>query len=942
MFTMQCKGILPNVNISMMNYLETEITSSKLDSKPEDVEEKNSLEETTYADSEFSSDEEEPALFENRVLCGYWGVNRFEKHAWADSKRPFTRISRYRDIRDFTEEERQGNLSKRIISTSLSYIEKSPYDLKYAFCKCKLEGKGLIDISALRPYHYIQYLNISHNCLTSLNALSEMPYLQYLDASFNSIENAFDFTPPLYLTTVNYTGNNIVTIPNLTNFWSIVHLNMSNNNIHEIRGLDGLKYLIYLDLSKNKIRMLENLNNSNMDTLLIKNNNICLYRAEAFHKLERLRTVDLSFNKLTSLQFLRQNYMLENVIMTNNEISQFLELFYLKDLRYLKSLNLIDNPIASMSHYKSMCLRTFKKLQYLNEGKVTAEDRVNASTMQDISLLYPPHVKRSQLLLLEQLKRPNTGAHVCPFDQPHPNVIIIIGPPGSGKRDVVMNFVAESSLLQLGVSYTTKPKRKDEKFGIDYYFVDNLKFIDMLKKAEFLSISEFNGYLYGITHQELTKGRNSILVFFSDLETALVLKMAGINPEIVLALPRDEQLHLQWVRDKYSFDQSQELYSNMNDGMFTSTHPVARIYQVDKDNEGEDSDFSNDSSFIIDESDSLEESETSKYSQISNYNDELDDPSKFIFKPSHSQTSLKSCPLDTGSQRLSTSKVASVKLQIEPIEVEYTKKLIYEKSLDENGKESKSLELKKNLTDDSRYKNFYDTGGSLKKYTKSDYENTEYCSNAGFMPEIESKNDNNQSIMKHGTKTVCKDKFGKRVSFNWLNQPDGKISNHSFQRGHLRSVSNTHIFTNLEARFDEIPLLSALSSTKMEVLDKSRSSKTVYTSLSERYDTFKNEKLSSFFKYVINLRKKLLELHYQNPGLFHCVIFTDSPDECISTLKDIAKVLTENMHIVKKWQNGPDSFENHPRYQPIVKNRVQKMNLHQNPFTTIYDEVQID
>ncbi|CAH1106597.1 unnamed protein product [Psylliodes chrysocephalus] len=169
-----------------------------------------------------------------------WGLHRFEKNPWSTKVRPFRRLKHFENLQ-LGALEKKGKLTKRMIGCCLSYLERSPYDMKYALCKCQLAEKGIRDISALRSYHYIQYLDLSHNRITTLEPLSEMPFLQYLNVSHNYIENPFDFKAPLYLTTVNYSNNRIVKIPNLSALWSITSLDLSFNCIREIKGLDSLK-----------------------------------------------------------------------------------------------------------------------------------------------------------------------------------------------------------------------------------------------------------------------------------------------------------------------------------------------------------------------------------------------------------------------------------------------------------------------------------------------------------------------------------------------------------------------------------------------------------------------------------------------------------------------------------------------------------------------------
>jgi guanylate kinase len=76
--------------------------------------------------------------------------------------------------------------------------------------------------------------------------------------------------------------------------------------------------------------------------------------------------------------------------------------------------------------------------------------------------------------------------------------IIIVGPGGSGK-DFLRKKMEERG-FDYGVSFTSRPPRKEEEEGKDYYFRDN----DFFEKNSdiFLEIQEFNGWKYGISKGE--------------------------------------------------------------------------------------------------------------------------------------------------------------------------------------------------------------------------------------------------------------------------------------------------------------------------------------------------------------------------------------------------------------------------------------------------------
>lgn len=79
--------------------------------------------------------------------------------------------------------------------------------------------------------------------------------------------------------------------------------------------------------------------------------------------------------------------------------------------------------------------------------------------------------------------------------------IIIVGPGGSGK-DFLRKKMEEKGFMY-GILFTSRPKRKEEVEGLDYFFRDEEFF--KLNSDIFLDIQIFNGWYYGISKGEFYK-----------------------------------------------------------------------------------------------------------------------------------------------------------------------------------------------------------------------------------------------------------------------------------------------------------------------------------------------------------------------------------------------------------------------------------------------------
>ena len=95
------------------------------------------------------------------------------------------------------------------------------------------------------------------------------------------------------------------------------------------------------------------------------------------------------------------------------------------------------------------------------------------------------------------------------------NVYIVSAPSGSGKTTLLHNLLRTFQDLKFSVSHTTRQPRTGERNGVDYFFTDRPKFLEMVDRGEFLEWAEYYGQLYGTSRafveQNLEAGIDVIL-----------------------------------------------------------------------------------------------------------------------------------------------------------------------------------------------------------------------------------------------------------------------------------------------------------------------------------------------------------------------------------------------------------------------------------------------
>ncbi len=82
-------------------------------------------------------------------------------------------------------------------------------------------------------------------------------------------------------------------------------------------------------------------------------------------------------------------------------------------------------------------------------------------------------------------------------------LFVISGASGVGKSTVLQKVMAARQDLRFSVSATTRPPRPGEQDGVNYYFVNRERFLEMIQEEEFLEYDEHNANFYGTPIREV-------------------------------------------------------------------------------------------------------------------------------------------------------------------------------------------------------------------------------------------------------------------------------------------------------------------------------------------------------------------------------------------------------------------------------------------------------
>jgi len=83
------------------------------------------------------------------------------------------------------------------------------------------------------------------------------------------------------------------------------------------------------------------------------------------------------------------------------------------------------------------------------------------------------------------------------------NLFVISAPSGAGKTTLCRRLLERISGISFSISYTTRNHREGEFDGIDYYFVTEERFREMVSADSFLEWAQVYGNFYGTEKSEV-------------------------------------------------------------------------------------------------------------------------------------------------------------------------------------------------------------------------------------------------------------------------------------------------------------------------------------------------------------------------------------------------------------------------------------------------------
>ena len=163
-------------------------------------------------------------------------------------------------------------------------------------------------------------------------------------------------------------------------------------------------------------------------------------------------------------------------------------------------------------------------------------------------------------------------------------LFIISAPSGAGKTSLVRQLVSNANNIIVSISHTTRAMRPGEQNGVDYHFVDEATFLDMVGHSAFLEHARVFDNYYGTSQQHveqlLLDGKDVILEI--DWQGARQVRRLIQDSQSIFILPPSAAALKQRLENRGQ-DDEEVIQRRMQDAVNEMSHYAEFDYLVVND-----------------------------------------------------------------------------------------------------------------------------------------------------------------------------------------------------------------------------------------------------------------------------------------------------------------------------------------------------------------------
>ena len=137
--------------------------------------------------------------------------------------------------------------------------------------------------------------------------------------------------------------------------------------------------------------------------------------------------------------------------------------------------------------------------------------------------------------------------------------LVVSAPSGGGKTTLCHKLIDSLGDVSFSVSYTTRPLRGKEQDGVDYYFVSDNAFDELVAENAFLEWAHVHGHRYG-THRHTTEdllAAGKDVLFDIDIQGGEQIASALDDAALLFILPPNKKVLEERLRGRSSDSEEQ-------------------------------------------------------------------------------------------------------------------------------------------------------------------------------------------------------------------------------------------------------------------------------------------------------------------------------------------------------------------------------------------------
>ena len=161
-------------------------------------------------------------------------------------------------------------------------------------------------------------------------------------------------------------------------------------------------------------------------------------------------------------------------------------------------------------------------------------------------------------------------------------LLVLSSPSGAGKTSICKQILKTEKNLVMSISYTTRPKRKSEEDGKDYFFIKKKKFDELQEKNFFVESALVFDHFYGtpknFIENNIRKGKD--ILFDIDWQGAQKLVDYSKNDIVsIFVLPPSNKILLERLK-KRNEDSNEIVKKRMSKAKSEISHWIEYDYII--------------------------------------------------------------------------------------------------------------------------------------------------------------------------------------------------------------------------------------------------------------------------------------------------------------------------------------------------------------------------